>query len=634
MPAESTLRMRERVNPNHRPGSGSPTPADAGQSSAAEGEAEAALPVRVVVGHVARYLKPVAWLLATASLLVLANRALFLCVPRIASNIIDEASGQAVDGSTDGLVVFLIVIFVVVAVSQFGSMTMFAYVGERVAQAMRRDAFAHLLSLSVAFFQRRRVGELLSRLATDAALIRELGTTVPMQAIKLSLTFVGSLTLAATTNLHLTLLMLAFLPALPVVTTLFGRVIRRRATQVQDSLASSNVVVAEALSGVETVKAFGREDHEAVRYESQLRGVFKSSIHLVFARAGMVSIATALFYGGLAMMLVYAAGMIEAGDLTTGELIAFLAYTMMFGMCLAGGTEFWAQWQRVVGAGQRVMQLQLEEPSVADQPRTVPFDGSHQVIRFEHVGFAYPSRPDLPVLHDLNLSAQRGEVVALVGESGAGKSTVVSLLLRHHDVTAGAIKIDGHDIRELRQRDLRQAIAVVPQDVIVFGRTLRENIAYGNLDATESEVIAAARAAHALEFIERTPDGLDTFAGERGLTLSGGERQRIAIARALLKNPQILVLDEATSALDSESERLVKEAFETLMAGRTTFVIAHRLSTIERADRVVVLHQGRVVETGTHAELVAADGRYARLYRSAERNEQATPEAGTQGESR
>ena len=572
--------------------------------------------VSAAVGYLFRYMRPFLHLIALGTLLSVATRGLVLLLPQLASRIINMATVQVDPTTLNATGALFLALVLAVAGLQFAEGMVVAYVGEKIVLGLRRDIFAHILSLSLNFFERRRVGDLMSRVATDAAVMREIGMTLPFMSVSHGVTVIGVVVIVMLLNAKLTLTLLAFLPAIALSAAIMGRVVRRLAVRSQDNIARSNVAVEEALSGIATVKAFAQEDGEVSRYTRALSEVFRSSIRLSLAMQGTKAISLLVVFGGLACVLWYATTLILAGSLTTGELVAFMMYGALAGNSLAALAGVWSGWERLRGTCLRLVQIFDERPSVADRPDAVRFDGSHQTIAFRHVTFSYPTEPERKVLSDLDFSFERGQHIALVGESGAGKSTLVALLLRLYDVTEGSITIDGCDIRGLVQNDLRRSVAVVPQDVVVFGRSVRENILYGNRDATEEELVAAARAAHALDFVEQMPEGFDTVLGERGVTISGGQRQRIAIARAMLKNPSILVLDEATSALDKPSEESVREGLANLMKGRTTFVIAHRLSTIESADRVLVLHHGRLVESGSHAELLEAGGHYARLYRT------------------
>ncbi len=560
------------------------------------------------------YLRPYRWALFLATVLTFARAGLELSIMWLVGITVDVAEGKASEWSLNEVALLLGSAFVLSALLTFSAGFLFAWIGERIVLALRRDLFGKVLSLSLEFFERRKVGELTSRLSTDADVIREIGTSIPVMALRQIATLIGAVVVVTTIHLKLTLILLGILPAVAVITLLLGNLLRRASTAVQDHLASSTAVTEETLAAVETVKTFAREPHEVERYESRLQDLFRFAIRFAVARSSLISAVLLLFYGGLAAVLWNAAKLIESGDLTSGDMVTFVGLSVLVGRSFSALSGIWTQFQRALGAGRRVFQLFEEQPRVSEIAGARSFDGVRDSIRFEGVRFAYPRHPDREVLQGLDFEVKQGEMVALVGESGSGKSTVVSLLLRLYDPTQGVISIDGMDLRHLRLAELREAIAVVPQDISVFGRSLRSNIAYGKLDATEEEILRAAEQAHAKNFIERTANGWDTLAGERGVILSGGERQRIAIARAILKDPSILVLDEATSALDTRSEALVKSALDQLMEGRTTFVIAHRLSTIERADRLLVLHDGQVVETGTHAELLAKRGRYAELY--------------------
>jgi ATP-binding cassette subfamily B protein len=560
-----------------------------------------------------RYARPFVPLITIATLLSLGARGIVLVVPQLASRIIDTAQGQLPSSLLNPTGALLLAALLLAAFLQFAGAVLFAFVGERVVQNLRYDLFSHLLSLSMSFFERRRVGEMISRVAADTTTVRDIGTTLPQLIVNHGVIVIGAFAIIMIRHPKLTFIMLAFLPLMALSGAIVGRRVRRMATQAQDDLAQTNVGLEEALSGVGTVKTFAQEDTEVGRYMTRLSVLFRSSMRVFVAQEAMRLTSLLLVYGGLATVTWYATTQILAGVLTTGELVAFMMYAMFAGDSFRSLVDVWSRFERMRGITLRLVQIFLERPAVVDRPDAVAFDGSHRKIAFRNVSFSYPTDPGRKVLVDLDFSFVRGEHIALVGESGAGKSTIAALLLRLHDVTDGSISIDGRDIRDLSQKDLRRAIAVVPQDIVVFGRSVRENIAYGRRDSTEEEIVAAARAAKALEFIERLPQGFDTVLGVRGVTLSGGQRQRLAVARAIVKNPSILILDEATSSLDKPSEALVRDALANLMKGRTTIVIAHRLATIQGADRVLVLHEGRLVESGTPAELLQAGGRYAWL---------------------
>jgi ATP-binding cassette subfamily B protein len=561
-----------------------------------------------------RYARPYLQLIVIATLASVGARAFVLALPLLASRIIDTAQGQLPPSLLTTTGIALLAVLLMAALLQFAGAVLFSFVGERVVQNLRHDLFSHLLSLSMNFFERRRVGEMISRVAADASTIRDIATSLPQLIVNHGVIVVGAIAIIMVRHPKLTVVMLAFLPLIALSAALTGQRVRRMATRAQDDLAQTNVALEEALSGVGTVKAFAQEATELGRYMTRLSTLFRSSMRVFVAQEAMRLISLLIVYGGLVTVVWYATTQILAGVLTTGELVAFMTYAMFAGTSFRALVDVWARFERMRGITLRLVQIFLERPSVVDRPDAVAFDGSHRRIAFRSVSFSYPTDPGRQILTDLDFSLERGEHIALVGESGAGKSTVAALLLRLYDVTGGSIIIDGRDIRELSQKDLRRAIAVVPQDIVVFGRSVRENIGYGRQHVTDEEIVAAARAAKALDFIERLPQGFDTVLGVRGVTLSGGQRQRLAVARAIVKDPAILILDEATSALDKPSEALVREALANLMRGRTTIVIAHRLATIEGADRVLVLHEGRLVESGTPYELLRAGGRYSWLH--------------------
>jgi ATP-binding cassette, subfamily B, bacterial MsbA len=434
------------------------------------------------------------------------------------------------------------------------------------------------------------------------------------ELLRLTLVLVGGIAIIAYTNPRLTMLMLAIVPFVIVSAHFYGRYVRRLSTKVQDQLAEANSVLEETLSAIRIVQSFVRETYERGRYGAKIQEALKLAVKRSVASGGFIAFIILVVYSGIAVVLWFGSRMVLSGQISAGELIAFVLYTFVVGGSIGGMTELYGQFNQAIGATRRIFELLDTAPDIRDpeEPEQVGTVSGEVILK--NVDFTYPDERGLAVLQGVSVEARAGQIVALVGPSGAGKSTLVSLIPRFYDVSAGGIFVDGHDIRRLRLADLRRAIGVVPQETTLFGGTIRENIAYGKLDATDAEIEAVARAAHAHEFISEFPDGYSTIVGERGVKLSGGQRQRVAIARALLKDPAILILDEATSSLDSESERLVQDALETLMEGRTTFVIAHRLSTVRRANRIVVLDQGRIVEEGTHEELLSNAGLYKQLY--------------------
>ncbi|MFL5342863.1 MAG: ABC transporter ATP-binding protein [Gemmataceae bacterium] len=562
------------------------------------------------------YLLPYRRLFVFALSCLLCSSLLSLAFPFIGGRLVDAARPASDDSglrslglSVDALALLLIGLLAMQAAFSFGHTYLLATVGERSLADLRRDTYARLIRLPMAFFANRRVGELTSRLAADLSQIQETLTGSAPQLLRQSVLLVGGVTLIAFTSGRLTLVMLCSFPVLMLLAVIFGRLIRRSAKDAQDRLAETNVIVEETLQGIANVKAFANESFETTRYRAGLLEFVKVALRGAFNRGAFVAFVTFALFGAIVLVLWYGAKLVESRHMTFGELTQFLIYTMYVGGAVGQFADMYSQLQKTVGATQRVRELLREPTELVDAiPATVPVPRVAGDIAFDGVTFSYPSRKEITVLRNLSLGAKAGQRIALVGPSGSGKSTIVSLLLRFYDPDAGRVLIDGRDARDYPLQFLREQTAVVPQDVLLFGGTIAENISYGKPGASEAEIEAAARQANAHDFIAGFPDGYRTIVGERGVKLSGGQRQRVAIARAVLKDPAILILDEATSSLDSESERLVQEALDKLMHGRTSVIIAHRLATVRKADRIYVIEHGAAVEAGTHAELLAKPG--------------------------
>jgi ABC-type multidrug transport system fused ATPase/permease subunit len=521
------------------------------------------------------------------------------------------------------------------ALFTYCQVTWFNQVGERALVNIRGDTYARLIALPMAFFSQRRVGELASRISADLTQIEDTLTGATPQFLRQTTLLLGGLIFIVFTSGRLTLVMLSCFPPIIIVAIIFGKKMRGVSRQAQDRLAESNTVVDETLQGIASVKAFGNERYEIGRYGASLDAFLQAILRGVRYRAAFVAFIIFALFGAIVVVMWYGCRLLQAGQLSVGDLTRFTIYTSFVAGAMGSFADLYSQIQKTVGATARVRELLLEEPEpvlalsptplvAGEAKRTAPATpasghGAEAArlagdVVFEHVNFSYPSRPEITVLKDLSLHARPGERVALVGPSGAGKSTLVSLLLRFYEPAHGVIRFDGLPAAEYPLRDLRAQMGIVPQEVLLFGGSITENIAYGRPGALPEAVIAAARQANAHDFIMRFPEGYGTLVGERGVKLSGGQRQRIAIARAILKDPAILILDEATSSLDSESERLVQDALDLLMRGRTSFIVAHRLATVREADQIIVIEDGAVVETGTHAELLAnRDGLYRRL---------------------
>ncbi len=558
------------------------------------------------------------FLLAGIALVVAAGAT--LAIPYAFKQMIDHGFGAAAGGrSVDNVNATFLALFGVAAVLGVATAARFymvSWLGERVTADIRGAVYRHVVQQSPEFFETTRTGEVLSRLTTDTTLIQTVvGTSISL-ALRNTLLFVGGLAMLFVTSAKLTSIILGLLVLVVVPIVLYGRRVRSLSRDSQDRIADASALAGEILNAMPTVQAFTGERREAQRFGASVEHAFRTAMRRIRARSVLTMLAIVLVFGAIVFVLWLGAHAVLSGSMTGGDLGQFILYASIVSGAVGALSEVMGEAQRAAGAAERLLELLALRSSIASplHPKPLPArQAAGSALQLQDVGFSYPSRPDHASLSHLSLSIRPGETVAVVGPSGAGKTTLFQLLLRFYDPQSGSILLDGVDIRDLDLHALRGAIGIVPQDTVIFSANAMENIRYGRPDASDAEVIAAARMAAAHEFIERLPEGYGSYLGERGVRLSGGQRQRIAIARALLKNPPLLLLDEATSALDAESERLVQSALEAAMVGRTTLIIAHRLATVQRADRIVVMEDGRIVETGTHASLVALGGIYANL---------------------
>jgi ATP-binding cassette, subfamily B, bacterial len=530
----------------------------------------------------------------------------------------------------NNVTILFVVLLILQAAFSFLRVYTFTRVSEQSMRDLRKTLYTKIITLPIPFFEKNRVGELMSRITTDITQLQDVLSITLAEFFRQIFTLVGGIILISYLSSKLTLFMLMTFPFLVVAAIIFGRFIRKNAKKVQDELASTNIIVEETLQSINVVKAFTNEDLEVKRYSSSIQKVVDYALKAATFRGGFISFIIFVLFGGVVGVVWYGGNLVLQGELAFQDLFTFIIYTGFIGGSVGGLGDMYAQIQRTIGASERILEIlgEKSEVTIAPQPpegelklnsisvsKVLPLGAEGaSFISYQNVAFSYPSRPDMEVLKNISFEVKSGEKIALVGYSGAGKSTIVQLLMRYYKLSSGQILVDGKNVDEYNLTDLRKNIAIVPQEVMLFGGTIYENIAYGNPQASENEVIEAARKANALEFINSFPDGFQTIVGERGVKLSGGQRQRVAIARAILKDPAILILDEATSALDSESEKLVQDALDGLMQNRTTIIIAHRLATIRNVDAIYVLKEGEVAESGSHDELVLIEnGIYANL---------------------
>ena len=552
-------------------------------------------------------------ILSIATMFLFATSGLSLIFPTLIGKMIDQIQiekGEALE-SINSSILTLFVLFFFMGIATFFRSYLFTVAGERVVASLRKALFSSLAHQEIGFFDTNKTGALTNRLASDTTVLQNAVTVNLSMALRFTLSGIGSIFILLFTSWKLTLVMLSVVPIVAFCATIYGRKLRVVSRQVQDSLAQATSVAEEGLGSIRTVRSFGREAFEVERYGAAVEESFQIAKHRAFLGATFSGMLGFVGYAAICGVLWYGATMVVDGTIGFGTLTSFMLYTFTVAFSISALSGIYGDLAKAVGASERVFSLMDRENALVDGA-LVP-ESISGTLEFSHVSFSYPTRTEIQVLNHLSFTIRSGQSLALVGTSGGGKSTVAALTCRLYDPIEGEIMLDGHPIHTLQKNWLREQIAIVSQEPILFATSIMDNIRYGNLQATQEEIMSAARAANAHEFISNFPEGYETMVGERGIRLSGGQKQRIAIARAILKNPKILLLDEATSALDAQSETLVQEALERLMKGRSTLIIAHRLSTIQNADEVAVLEEGKIIEFGSHKELLELNGRYKAL---------------------
>ncbi len=562
-----------------------------------------------------KYVRPYMWYLIIGLVLLAISSVVFLFIFKLFQWMIDAASGDlGLNLSLYDLGWIMLIVLVLQGIVSYFRVILFAHVSEKATADLRKALYNKIISLPLVFFEENRTGELVSRLTDDVEKLYAAFSITLAEFVRQLIILIGGIIFLAFTTWKLTLLMVATFPVIVVCAMFFGKYIRKLSRERQKEVANANIHLSESVSTIQVVKSFSNENFESGKYRQANHNIVSIAMKFARGRALFSSFIVTFLFGAICFILFRAALMLQAGTITSGSLVAFVSYTAIIGGAIAGLGNFYTQLLGALGATERLREILEEENEVNMEDGHLPAIELHGDIAYENIHFSYPTRDDIPVMNGLSMDIKAGQKIALVGASGAGKSTIVQLLMRFYDLQKGAIKVDGQNIKDYNITQYRKNIAIVPQEVLLFGGTIRENILYGNPDASEAAIMTAAKQSNAWEFIENFPEQMETIVGERGIKLSGGQRQRIAIARAILRNPSILILDEATSSLDAESEKIVQEALDKLMEGRTSIIIAHRLATIREVDCIYVIDKGKIIEKGTHEELtLLEDGAYNSL---------------------